>query len=234
MNIKYFRRTCFSIYLSGILLMIFGAGDTYAQQFLNPKVAAGRCSQYSEGQLAACKGCVVAPDFMAKQPMCKDYIHLMSVDASVETPKKIDSADIEKKVTELKNHCNNLNPPKKIINCQCWEKEYRENLAKGINNNDLTTGISSACVATKKIKDYQYASCVTQEKQWMKIVEFESYCGCVSDYIATETKKGWNVGAPPKTLRLPAAKACGYAQQKKLSPEAAKERYKKYGRRGPL
>ena len=238
MNTKYSKRTSFPMFLSGVLLIIFGAGDAFSETInWDPKVAAERCGQYSGGQQAMCNSCVTAPGILASQPMCKDYLHLMGVDTSVEAPKKIektDSVDIEKKVTELKNRCNNLNPPNQIINCQCWEKEYRENLAKGINNNDLTTGISSVCVATERIKDYQYASCVTQEKQWMKIVDFESYCGCVSDYIATETKKGWDVGATPKTLRRPAAKACGYAQQKRLSPEAAKERHKKYGRRGPL
>ncbi len=238
MSITCLKRACFLYIQSGILLIIFGTGVTFAQtMLLDPKVAAEKCSKYTAQQQTSCKACVVAPGIMEKQPMCKDYLHLMRADTSVESHQKIekiDPGDIEKNITELKSHCKSLNPSKKIVNCRCWEKEFRENLAKGINNNDLSTGISNACVATKRIKKYQYASCVTQEKQWLKIVDFESYCGCVSDYIATETKKRWGVGATPQTLRRPAIKACGYAQQEKLTPEAAKERLKKYGRRGPL
>lgn len=117
------------------------------------------------------------------------------------------------------------------MNCQCQEKEYRANRAKGLNAADAEFNSSSTCVSEEKIKAYEYPLCV--KPMWKTIVEFESYCGCVAEYIAAETKKGWSVGANPKNLRLPATKACGYGNQERLSPEAGKERYNKYGSRGP-
>lgn len=230
------KRTSFSVLLSGVLLIIFVAGDAYALMSVDPGVAIERCSKYTPQQQTSCKACVVAPGVMAKQTMCKDYLHLMDIDALDEAGKqtvKTDSVDVETKITRLKNHCKNLNPSKKIVNCQCWEKEYRNNLSKGINNDDLRKDISSACVATDKIKKYQYASCVTHEGQWKKIVNFKSYCDCVSDFMVVEIKKGWNVGVGPNSLRRPAAKSCGYVRQKKLSAADVKDRFKKYGRRGP-
>ena len=116
MSTKYCKRTSFPMFLSGILLIIFGAGDTYAW---DRSVAVKKCNQYPEKQVTLCQACVTAAESMVSQPMCKDYLHLMGVNTSVETTKKtekIDPTDIEKNITELKNHCSNLNSSKQTNN----------------------------------------------------------------------------------------------------------------------
>ncbi len=206
-----------------------GAGSHAGMSSADAKNA---CSDIPPGNNnSMCYTCLWSPNLIGN-PACKDYTHLYV--APVKVKEIIDPADIDKKATELKNYCNSLHPNRKILNCQCWGKEYRALRAKGINNAHYNlSDISNACVATDKIEQFQYLQCVVHAGMWNKIEDFKSYCSCVSNYIATETKKGWAVGATPKTLRLPARKACGYAQQKRLSPEAAKERFKIYGGRNP-
>ena len=70
---------------------------------------------------------------------------------------------------------------------------------------------------------------------WHRIADYQSYCSCVADYVADNTKERWaELGAASeRSLEGAAPEACGYSQQERLSREAGKERNMEYGSRGP-
>ena len=211
------------------IVSLLGIGDAVSQPVVSVPEAMSICPNVTgnDGKaLGACILCLTQSSAASASTDCKPYLHLKDAippkPAVVITP-----AEIDKGVAALMDRCGH----KALWNCQCMEKEYRADRAKGLKDYEAASNTSSACVSEEKIKAFEYAQCV--KPTWNRFVEFESYCNCVADYIATETKKGWSVGVTPKTLRRPAPKACGYAKLERLSSEAAKERYKKYGSRGP-
>ena len=237
MNFKNIGKPDFQLWLCVILFSVFSTDRTLAQSpYMSTDEAAIICSEHSGPQLGVCAFCVQNSEAMKSSQACKDYLPLMNAQALVEAPaaiEAIDPAEMEAEVEMIRGRCDRVEQ----LNCQCWEKEYRDNRANGLEVEAAATEISSACVSPERIKAFEYPRCVIQSKQWIKIVEFESYCGCVADYIATKTKLDWSVAGTStpwsRFLSRDAAEKCGYGQQERLSPDAANERYAEYGRRGP-
>ncbi|MFV2004403.1 MAG: hypothetical protein ACC650_04315 [Gammaproteobacteria bacterium] len=210
------------------IVSLLGVGVAVSQPNVSYSEIVNICKKHTANdQMAAmmCTTCLGMSD-PARAPTCKPYLHLKDAipakPAEVITPAKID-----KEVAAFVYSCSRV----ATANCQCVEKEYRANRAKGLSISEAESNISSACISEEKIKAYEYNRCV--KTKWNMIVEFESFCNCVADHIATEVKKEWSFSVDLNILIRPAYKACGDVKQERLSPEAGAERAKKYGRRGP-
>ena len=214
-------------FVAGIVISIFVPMEVSAQA-VDVNAAVERCSELTtpgSAEQATCVGCVLV--YMATNtdnpdPKCNAYLSLNKPIAS-QPIQAIDSAEIEKDVAEQMVACNK----NFALNCQCWEKEYREGRAKGLRNYEVQP--TSHCYSKDRIKAYAYPRCV--RFQWNTIEQFDSYCGCVAeDFAASIIEHG---EAYENAAVTDAAKACNLSQQERLTPERGKERYEKYGRRGP-
>ena len=212
---------------AGVIFLLSVPMQASAQLFDINEVSK-RCGEVvspDSGEHRVCMQCVavaIATNAVSTDPNCKDYSSLNKPVA----PKPVQAtnpADIEKDVAELMAACDRGF----AINCQCWEKEYRDSRANGLGKHEAQP--TSQCYSKDRIKAYAYPRCA--RTQWKMIEQFESYCACVAEDFAAsiiEIGETYENGA-----FLDAAKTCELSQQERLTPERGTERFEEYGRRGP-
>ncbi len=214
-------------FAAGIIISISAPMEVSAQ-VIDWGVANDRCAEVvspGSAEHQQCMACVLthmATNADSTDPKCKAYSNLNKPIAS-QPIQAIDPAEIEEDVAEEMARCDR----NFALNCQCWEQEYREARANGLGKGEAQP--TSNCYSKDRMKAYAYPRCV--RFQWNMIEQFESYCGCVAENFAASIVEHGE--AYENAAVLDAAKACELSQQERLAPERGKERYEKYGRRGP-
>ena len=149
------------------IVSLLGIGDAVSQPVVSMYEAMKICPNVAGNDPQATGECILcltnSSAAAASNTDCKPYLHLKDTippkPAEVITPTQID-----KEVAEVIGRCGR----KPISNCQCVEKEYRANRAKGLKGYNAESKISSACVSEAKIKAYEYAQCANHSGMWNK------------------------------------------------------------------